>query len=541
MKIYEKTNIIRYNELIEKYLNGELRIPQFQRPYVWNENMIIELMDTLMKGLSIGSFVFWDTKERVKSFRSIGNINTIDNPKGENISYIIDGQQRLTTILACVSGAKIVDKNGKIQDFSKIYINLEANINEKIVTSKIKTLKQNSYISITRLMNEKLSVIVEECGKKYEDKLEEYRGILWGRGFTVITLLDISYEKVIESFIKLNTNNIKLSHFTLVSAGLYDEEKNFYLPVEYERINEFLSKVNYNNISNNTFLQVIGACLDKDCTKKTLYNINKVMFFKEWDKIVKAFLESIDYIRTYHRITTSELIPYDSLIVPYAYYFYKEGVKPRGEKQRQLEDYFWRVIINKRYSRNIDAIIGQDIRGIIDKIISVEKLIILDPVNISVESIKENGAFTIGNPYIKGLLCILASKYPESFADGSLVNVNKLYLKASSSSNYHHFFPKSYLSKKGIKEFLINHIANITIIDKELNQKFIRDKAPSIYMIEFLQSNSNIELTMKTHLIDNINECGIFNNDYNKFVDSRLRALNEELKKRLILTENDRF
>lgn len=540
MKIYEKTNIIRYNELIEKYLNGELRIPQFQRSYVWSENMIIELMDTLMKGLSIGAFVFWDTKERVKSFRNIGNINKLDSPKGENISYIIDGQQRLTTILACVSGAKIVDKNGKIQDFSKIYINLEADINEKIVTSNTKTLKQGSYISITRLMNEKLSVIVEECGKKYEDKLEEYRSILWGRGFTVITLLDISYEKVIESFIKLNTNNIKLNHFTLVSAGLYDEEKDFYLPVEYEKINEFLTKVNYNNISNTTFLQVIGVCLKKDCKKGTLYSIDKYEFFRKFDNIVKAFIEAIDYIRTYHRITTSSLLPYDSLIVPYAYYFYKEGCKPRGEKQRQLEDYFWRVIINKRYSRNTDAIIGQDIRCVIDKIISGEKPIILDPVNISVESIKENGAFAIGNPYIKGLVCILAGSTPESFADGSLIHVNNLYLKTSNSTNYHHFFPKSYLSKEGVNEFFINHIANITIIDKELNQKFIRDKAPSIYMSEFVKSNSNIELTMKTHLIDNIYECGIFDNDYEKFMNSRLKSFNEALKKRLILTEYDK-
>ena len=83
-----------------------------------------------------------------------------------------------------------------------------------------------------------------------------------------------------------------------------------------------------------------------------------------------------------------------------------------------------------------------------------------------------------------------------------------------------------------------NHIANITLVDDFLNKRKIRDKAPSIYMADFAEKNEEIEKTMATHLID-LNDSGIWKDDYNEFFHKRAEMISKELQKRIIPRETD--
>jgi hypothetical protein len=64
-------------------------------------------------------------------------------------------------------------------------------------------------------------------------------------------------------------------------------------------------------------------------------------------------------------------------------------------------------------------------------------------------------------------------------------------------------------------------------------------------MKEFDEVNNNLEDTLKTHLINNLNEFGVWNDDYQTFIKKRAEVFSEELKQRIIpqeidiITEND--
>ena len=53
-------------------------------------------------------------------------------------------------------------------------------------------------------------------------------------------------------------------------------------------------------------------------------------------------------------------------------------------------------------------------------------------------------------------------------------------------------------------------------------------------MKKFMKQNPEIHKTMKTHLITNIEKFGILENDYETFIDERVKAISRELKKRII-------
>lgn len=101
------------------------------------------------------------------------------------------------------------------------------------------------------------------------------------------------------------------------------------------------------------------------------------------------------------------------------------------------------------------------------------------------------------------------------------------------------FFPKSYLSKKGVSELEANNILNITFVDDYLNEREIGAKAPSIYMAKYKAQNEALSTCMKSHLIADLDAFGIMTDDYQLFLQTRAERVSQELQKRIIPLEID--
>ena len=92
-----------YN-LIYEIDNGNIGLPDLQRPFVWQRTRVRDLFDSLYKGFPAGHFLFWKTPRPVKS-SAIGSKTTVQ----ENMNMIVDGQQRLTSLYAVMTGKPIIN------------------------------------------------------------------------------------------------------------------------------------------------------------------------------------------------------------------------------------------------------------------------------------------------------------------------------------------------------------------------------------------------------------------------------------------------
>ena len=50
------------NALIQEIESGQIKIPQFQRNFVWEKVQSAQLLDSMLKGYPIGTFIFWRTE-----------------------------------------------------------------------------------------------------------------------------------------------------------------------------------------------------------------------------------------------------------------------------------------------------------------------------------------------------------------------------------------------------------------------------------------------------------------------------------------------
>lgn len=530
-----------FSSLISEIENGQIKIPQFQRDFVWAVQKSAGLIDSILKGYPIGTFIFWRTEERLRSVRNIGNQKLPDPKNGEAIDYVLDGQQRLTSLFACLKGICLSRENGKtFDDFSRIFINLESEENEQIVSAENKeTEDEKTYITVLDLLTGDFTVLAS-YPQKHHEKLKLYKSRIESYQYPIIQIKDAGIDIATEIFTRINVGGKPLSLFEIMVAKTFDFEKNFDLSEKYQQLIDNLKPFDYETVPDATVLQTISIIITGECKRQVILKLDKNEFISIWDKAIDAIERTVEYFRNSYRIPVSQLLPYNALIVPFSYFFFKNKDKPTGKKQKYLQDFFWRCSLSGRYSSAVESKLAQDIKRIDD--ILLEKSPSYDwPIDTSPNFIIENGWFSAGRSYIKAILCIYAYQQPKSFVDDSIVNISNYWLKQANSKNYHHFFPKAYLkNRNNIDESHINHIINITIVDDFLNKREIGAKSPSKYMKKFKETNIILSDTMKSHLIDDLDKFGIWDDNYDSFFKNRVARISTELKKRIIKQDIDK-
>jgi hypothetical protein len=524
-----KPQPMKYEELVTDIKRGYIKIPKFQRDFVWTIEQTAELLDSIIKGYPIGTFILWKTRERLRNVKNIGSANLPPIPEGDAVQYILDGQQRIASLFAALEGLQ-VPKENKILNFKEIYVDLDKDFDtdDQIILSEIPG--NNNWITVHDILShDDINYFVDNYDKNTIKKIDIYRQRFKTYDFSTILISDFPIDVAAEIFTRINTTGTELTLFQIMVAKTYDETRNFDLQEKYSELQEDLEQIGYDTIPDSTVLQCLSANLVKECTRKAILKLNKNDVIEIWDETVESIKEAIDYFRMFYRIPVSRLLPYYALLVPFSYYFFVNKDKPDSEQEILLQEYFWRSSLSYRFSSAVETKLGQDTKRV-DQIINGEKPEYDFNVILDKEEIK-NHWFSTGDSYCKAILCLYAYFQPKSFKNNSNIILDNSWLKSSNSRNYHHFFPRAYLRKNNIGNE--NTIINIALVDDYLNKREIGAKSPSLYMGKFKNKNPNLDRTMKTYLIDDLDEFGVWKDDYERFLEKRSKRIVDELQKRI--------
>ena len=266
----------KVEDLLANIKNGRIGLPDLQRPFVWKDNKVRELLDSMMKGYLIGYVMLWDSPDEYGDKTTIGSNSKMYKRPDE---LIIDGQQRLTALLAAMYGVIIKDKDYKerkirisfnpltrefavwnqayekkpewISEISSVFAaDKEHNIS-KFRKAYIKAVNEN------RTKNSESKLIEDE-----EDIIEENINDLLDLERYSLPTLSISSkadeEDVADIFVRVNSGgqNLTEKNFIETLLAVYDNEI-------YEKINKFCeeSRIPTNKTSFNQILEVDPAHL----------------------------------------------------------------------------------------------------------------------------------------------------------------------------------------------------------------------------------------------------------------------------------------
>ena len=99
---------VRYNlSSIVNYIDiGDIGLPDIQRPFVWKNNKVRDLLDSIYRGYPVGYLLFWQNVNVEQIGRTVG----VDAKQKPARLLIVDGQQRLTCLYAVIKGIKVLGR-----------------------------------------------------------------------------------------------------------------------------------------------------------------------------------------------------------------------------------------------------------------------------------------------------------------------------------------------------------------------------------------------------------------------------------------------
>lgn len=220
--------------LLSRIERGEIGLPDIQRPFVWSNAQVRDLFDSMYKGFPVGYLLFWSTGADVGA-RQIGT----DAKQSVPDLLVVDGQQRLTSLFAVITGTSIVRKDyseGRIRvafrpDDETFEVTDAAVENDPEFIPDISVVFEGAFHSFTR---EFLRKVAEYRGTELSDE-EQDRLVgaidrlkdLQNYPFQAIELdRSIDEEDVADVFVRINSKGKQLnkSDFILTLMSVFWEK-----------------------------------------------------------------------------------------------------------------------------------------------------------------------------------------------------------------------------------------------------------------------------------------------------------------------------
>ena len=542
---------------------GGLWLPNIQRYFIWKEEQIERLFDSIMREYPIGSLLIWKTKEPIKIRKFIDNykkrLKLIDFyvRKNEKIKLIVlDGQQRLQSLFIALRGSY----NGK-----ELYFNVLSGKEdeEEDIRFEFKFIEQSKadisrgWVKVKDVVydNREYDEITEGIVKKIENKrplsplLDEEKRIIRKNilklikefrdkeniAYTELDSVDnpVAYKlnDVVEIFIRANAGGTPLSKSDLMFSLLTAEWEE----VE-EDLTNFLEELNSATFNFGrdfvlkTSLILIGTGAKYDVMKfRKEKNLQELQ--NNWEEIKNSIREIRDFLCKYTFIRADKALPSYLALISLIYFNYKYPDKWRQSNKEVLAKWLTRVLLTGAFSGSSDTLLDALIRKIDEQkdfdinIINTEIINKGRTINISEDSLLDT---YYGE---KKLYLIFALWYQ---------NIN---FKPAYEGNLpwvDHIFPQSKL--KEIKEINSetgrkvmkykwwdrDQIANLMLLSAVENRNEKTDKTPE----EWLKDKNDDYFEI--HLIPRDKDLWKLEN-FEKFVEERKKLIVDKFKKMRLL------
>ena len=499
-------------DIIHDIEKGILRIPQFQREFIWEKSKVIKLLDSIYKEYPIGSFFFWNTPKKYYFFyKDIAELNLPKPDKYEKMSLIIDGQQRLTSLYVTVKGLTLYGR-----DYSKICFDLDK---KEFIDRKP---DRQRFISLSNLFSDEHFELYNGLTPERKESFNQCVRKFYNYPFSAVDVRDKELDEVCDIFERINQGGRRLNLFDLISASTWST--NFDLRKAIDEENDILEKRGFGRIDNEVFTQTLALISKNSCTRSSQLQLRKEDITEHWKNTVEVTRQAVDYLRNNLGTVHYLFIPYRGMISLVAYLFYKNKARSLDNKQSELlASWFWQVAFAERYSASTLTLMTEDGK-LFDKIAEKKDVKIHFPFSLDIDSLMKIRMYR-KSAIKNGVLCLLATKHPRHLKNNSLLSLGDDYYSDFNSSEKHHIFPKSVIQKK-FSLVMIHSLPNFCFLPAELNKE-ISNKKPSKYFENFEKENSDFKDSLETHLIKYDNS--IKRDDYLSFLGSRATVILEEI------------
>jgi len=507
-------------DIIERVTSGRLRIPAFQRGFVWDADRVAYLMDSIYKGYPFGAVILWRTKDQLKSERQLGPFPLPERDADLPIDYVLDGQQRLTSIFGVFQNEiEAVEQ----APWTSVYFDLEAT--SDFQESQFVCLPPEEAISGRHFpIGTFFSVPgYRQATKDFDDvtaeKIGEVQAVFQQASIPVQLVETNDRAKVAIVFERVNRMGVELDILQLLSAWTWSED--FDLQTKFEEFAEELRPFGFHEVGedSNLLLRCCAAIVKGDVSPGELISLNGGKVRDRFPDMVNGIRGAIDFLRTNIHAAKLANLPYSALIVPLCVFFAApdgKTIKVSNSQRETLLSWFWRSCFSRRFSAAVIRNLNRDIEEARKLRASGRSELAKISAQVDEDYFLEQ-SFNVGTVHTKTFVLMLAEASPLSFVSGGKITLETV-LQHYNRNEFHHLYPRAYLRDNSWDTGDINVLANFVFMSSADN-KDLGGVAPSLYRPRMDQT------ALPKILERGICPASLFDDDYDAFRSDRAKML----------------
>jgi hypothetical protein len=351
-----RPEIVFVFDLVQQLIDGRIRIPQFQRPFVWRAHQMIDLLDSINKQYPIGSLLAWETDEAIVSLDTVGPIRF--SPKqqlGPPTSYLLDGHQRLSTLAGALVGEDY--RSGDVSEEDallwNIYFNASDGSFEHVVPGvrpKPHFFPMSKILDTFDFIGESRRVLEEEPehGRLYVARIQEVARAFQNYKIPVTQMKQTGLSEAVEIFARLNSRGQSMTADQMVSALLYrqDSPQPFNLANAISESLSLLRTQGFGDIDRTLILRSLLAAIGEDIYRtdwtRLAHGRREALLNKLRDAIprIDSALQAAVHFFKALGATTDRLLPYAMQMTVVSSFFYAQP-DPSAQQLALLRRWFW--------------------------------------------------------------------------------------------------------------------------------------------------------------------------------------------------------
>lgn len=519
--------------LLNYVKTGEIAIPEIQRPFVWEATKVRNLLDSLYQGFPVGYLIAWKNPD----------VRLKDGTPSFGKKILIDGQQRMTALMAALLGREVLTK-----DYERVRIRIAFHpTEEKFEVWNPLIGKDVAWIDDVSILFRPdaslFGIVNEYCGKNPGTKQDQIFHIIEKLKHIVnnhVGLIELDpvldIETVTEIFIRVNSAGTELSQADFAMSKIASNDNyggnvlrkaiDYFChmavaPEFYTKIRdidnhfvktEYFPKISWlknevDDIYDPSYTDLLRVAFTSEFKRGKLQDLVALLSGRNFE--TKQFEEQIteesfarlkqgvfrfineSHFKKFVMIIRSAGFVDSSLIrsqnaMNFAYIIYLT-LKTQGIPQSNIESAVrrWYVmsVITGRYSGSPETRFDQDIRNIHEQGFETYSEAVfageLSETFWRTLLPQEMITSASNSPYFNVYQAAQVKLKDKGFLSRD-ITVHDLILN---KSDVHHIFPKHYLKKQGMNRSKYNQIANFALTQSEINIA-IGKKPPEIYMEE---------------------------------------------------------
>lgn len=538
-ELYDSINT-KVGDLLREVELGKIGLPDLQRPFVWSDTKVRELLDSMLKGYPIGYIMLWSSPDDYVNVSQIGDSEKIYKRPD---SLVIDGQQRLTALIAAMRGVSVKDRNYKTHTIRICFDPLHREFavwtqaydrNPEWITAVSEVFLADENHASSRFRKDYIKGLNDSRAKKglepltddEECTVEQNLNDLLNLGTYLLPTLKISgradEEDVAEIFVRVNSGGTHLTekNFIQTLLAVYDNDA-------HDKINEFCAKsrVPDNGTSFNQIIEVdpshvirvavgvglrrarlkyayqllrgkdlktgeVSASMREEKLADFGRGLDRALNLNDWHAFLNLYAAA-GYLKA-SIVASSNAVVYSYVLFLIGKYEYKV---PVSTLNKVITKWIFMATITGWYTGSTESTVEKqfaDLRSIgsADEFVafldeSIAAVFTDDfftvPLTHNLEGSSATSPAWFG--YVASLIVL---GRPILFGTAPVAQYFTVGASGTKPAvDKHHIFPKNYLAGIGIEDDRErNQIANFTFLDYATNIS-IGDKAPVEYVTEF--------------------------------------------------------